>query len=148
MQYRAVGNRCAIDISELHLPISNDRVLSILAAKKFKVLKIDMIAIARQCVGVSQYHRGARLSEAPAIVDCSSFVKWLYGQRGVWLPRRSIQQRELGEVVEPNEVIAGDIIFTSGRTNYYFDDPADGVGHLGIVTDDNTVIHAASRNTG
>lgn len=44
--------------------------------------------------------------------------------------------------------MAGDVIFASGWIDYFFDDPADGVGHVGIATHDATVIHAASRKAG
>lgn len=148
MEYRAVGNRCAVDIDALRLSISREEVLSILMSKKFRVVEVDLIALARECIGKSQYRRGARPSEAPIVVDCSSFVKWLYGQRGIWLPRRSIQQRELGEIIQLDKIIAGDLIFLSGWIDYYFDDPYDGVGHVGIATNNNTVIHAANRKNG
>ena len=109
------------------------------------MVEVDIIALARQCIGISQYRRGARPSEAPLVVDCSSFIKWLYAQRGIWLPRRSIQQRELGEVVNLDELVAGDAVFISGRIDYYHDDPANGVGHVGIATGYGTVVHAADR---
>ena len=105
---------------------------------------IDIISMARQCIGSSQYRRGARPSEAPALVDCSSFTKWLYAQRGIWLPRRSIQQSQTGETINLDELADGDLIFTSGPISYYYDDPADGVGHVGIATGDGSVIHAAN----
>lgn len=148
MIYRAVGNRCAVDINSLGLPISREETLNLLVSKGLRVVEVDLIALARQYIGVSQFRRGARPSEAPAVVDCSSFVKWLYGQRGIWLPRRSVQQRELGEVIQLDEIAAGDLVFTSGRIDYYFDNPSDGVGHVGTATGDNTVIHAGGRETG
>jgi hypothetical protein len=148
MEYRAVGYRCVVDIDSLQLPISKEEVLSILAAKNFKILEIDITALARNCIGVSEYRRGARLSEAPATFDCSSFIKWLYGQCGLWLPRRSIQQRELGESIELNRVASGDAVFVSGSIDYYQNDPADGVGHVGIATGDNSVIHAGNSKVG
>lgn len=148
MEYRAVGNRLAVDIDSLQLPITKQEVLSMLAIKKFKVIETDIVALARKFIGVSKYRRGARLAEAPAIFDCSSFVKWLYGQCGIWLPRRSIQQREFGESVELNQVISGDVVFVSGWIDYYLNDPTDGVGHVGIATGDNTVIHAGNSNVG
>ena len=147
MEYRSVGNRCAIILDYLHLPISREEALTELSRKGFTVVEVDIIALARQCIGTSQYRRGARLSEAPTVVDCSSFVKWLYARRGIWLPRRSIQQRELGEVINIDELVAGDLVFISGWIDYYHDDPANGVGHVGIVTSDKTVIHAADRKT-
>ncbi|MDO8663412.1 MAG: NlpC/P60 family protein [Candidatus Wildermuthbacteria bacterium] len=148
MEYRAVGNRCAVDIEALQLPISHKEALNLLASKGFSVVEVDLIALARKCIGESQYRRGARPSEAPSVVDCSSLMKWLYGQLGIWLPRRSIQQRELGETIQLDEIIAGDLVFTSSWLNYYLDNPSDGVGHVGIATNDNMVIHAANKKAG
>src|SRR3989344_8277740 len=145
MEYRAVGNRCAVILDSLQLPISREETLIMLSQKGFTLIEVDIIALARQCIGTSRYRRGANPSEAPAIVDCSSFMKWLYAMRGIWLPRRSIQQRELGEAVNLDELVAGDVVFVSGRIDYYHDDPAKGVGHVGIATGDGTVIHAADR---
>lgn len=145
MEYRAVGNHCAVHIESLNLPISKDTTIRILQNIGFDLVEVDIITLARQCINTSRYRRGARFSEAPEVVDCSSFVKWLYAQRGIWIPRRSIQQRELGEVIDINNTIAGDLVFTLGYINYYNSDPRDGVGHVGIVTDDKTVVHAGGK---
>jgi len=146
MDYRAVANRCAVSLSSLHLPISREEALIILSQKGFSLVEVDIVTLARQCIGISKYRRGARLVEAPAIVDCSSFIKWLYAQRGIWLPRRSIQQYEFGETIGINDIIAGDVVFVSGWINYYRDDPACGVGHVGIASGDGTIVHATSCN--
>ncbi len=143
--YRAVGKRCAVILDSLKLPISNDRCLEILAEYGFKILEIDILSIARECMKTSRYKRGALPSEAPYVVDCSSFMKWLYGQRGIWLPRRSIQQREFGEKVQLEKARAGDLVFVKGVFDWYYDDPSDGVGHVGILTENKTVIHACDK---
>jgi hypothetical protein len=148
MQYRAVLNRCAVHVPSLNLSISPEDALRILRNKGFKVLEVDMLVLARSCIGTSVYRRGARPSEAPATVDCSSFIKWLYGQRGIWLPRRSIQQRGCGIPVSVDEIRAGDVVFFSGWIDYYDTNPEDGVGHVGIATGEETVIHAANRDKG
>lgn len=145
MEYRAVENRCAVILDSLRLPISREDTLTTLSRKGFVLVEVDIIGLARQCVSTSQYRRGAGSSEAPAIVDCSSFIKWLYAQRGIWLPRRSIQQRELGEAVDLDKIVAGDVVFVSGWIDYYHDDPTNGVGHVGIATGVGTVVHAANR---
>lgn len=147
MEYRAVGNRCAVDLKMLRLPISHTEAKCILIEKGFAVIDVDLIALARSCINTSQYKRGAHPDEAPSVVDCSSFIKWLYSQRGIWLPRRSIQQRDIGEPINLCDVRVNDLVFASGRINYYNDNPRDGVGHVGIVTDKNTVIHASNRKT-
>ena len=148
MEYRAVGKRCTVVLESLHLPITREETLLILNHKGFVLIEVNIVELARQCLGTSQYRRGARLVEAPSVVDCSSFIKWLYAERGIWLPRRSIQQRGLGEIVGQSDVIAGDIIFISGYIDYYLENPEDGVGHVGIVTGERTVIHAANKKLG
>ncbi|MES2059422.1 MAG: NlpC/P60 family protein [Patescibacteria group bacterium] len=118
--------------------------LLILEKKGFKLVEVDAIALARGCIGSSKYRRGAKADEAPAVVDCSSFIKWLHSLRGIWLPRRSIQQRELGATIEFDKIQAGDVVFVSGAIDYYLHDPDDGVGHVGIATGDGSVVHAAN----
>ncbi|MEK7649998.1 MAG: NlpC/P60 family protein [Patescibacteria group bacterium] len=148
MIFRAVGNRCAVHLNSLKLPTSQLETLSILRGKGFETIEVDIPTIARGFVGKAKYRRGARLSKAPSVFDCSSFMKWLYAERGIWLPRRSIQQREVGTFIHFQDIAACDLLFTTGAQNYFFDDPADGVGHVGIVTDRETVIHAANSKVG
>lgn len=45
-------------------------------------------------------------------------------------------------------VMAGDLIFTAGAINYYWEDPTEGIGHVGIATNEKTVIHAANSTAG
>ena len=148
MEYRAVGNRCAVILSSLQLPISCEETLAMLNQKGFTLVEVDIVALARQCIGMSRYRRGAKPSESPVVVDCSSFLKWLYGMRGIWLPRRSIQQRELGQSIELSQITSGDVVFVSGWIDYYLDNPSNGVGHVGLATGNKTVIHAANSKVG
>lgn len=148
MEYRACNNRCAVILNDLDLPIPREQILEILHRKGFELLNVDIITLARERIGKSQYRRGARMWEAPEIFDCSSFVKWLYARRGIWLPRRGIQQRQLGETINQQDLIAGDAVFTSGRINYHYGCPENGVGHVGITTDRETMIHAARKGAG
>ena len=146
--YRAVENRCAVHFPSLNLPISHDKALEILARKGFERLDIDFADIAQGLVGKSTYKRGARMYEAPKILDCSSLTKYLYAERGIWIPRRSIQQREYGTRVALKEVVTGDLVFTSGHIDYFLDNPNDGVGHVGFATGEGTIIHAANKRRG
>ncbi len=148
MEFRAVGSRCAVDLGALNLSFSREEILRGLEKQGFKVIHPSPVALARGRVGVSVYRRSAGSDDAPGVVDCSSLVKWVYGQCGLWLPRRSIQQRNLGKVVAPTDLRSGDVVFTSGHINYYYDDPTDGVGHVGIATGDGTIVHAANRKVG
>ena len=146
--YLAVGNRCAVDFNKLKLSVPLEQALSILERKGFQKIDVDIIALARSFIGSAKYRRGARLSEAPEIFDCSSLIKWLYAQKGIWLPRRSIQQRKAGLSIKPEDLKGGDAVFTSGLFDYYETDPLDGVGHVGLATGDGTVVHAANSKFG
>ena len=148
MEYRAVGNRCAVDIPALKFPVPAEKALSILIDKGFKIIEVDLLSLARECIGKSRYQRGVHPDLAPDVVDCSSFMKWLYAQRGIWLPRRSIQQRAMGQTIELNGISPGDLVFVSGRIDYFVDDPSAGVGHVGLATETQTVIHAANKRAG
>lgn len=148
LEFRAVGNRCAVHFPSLKLPISAQRALLLLIKKGFEPVEVDLVVLARSCCGVSAYRRGADPDEAPRVMDCSTFTQWLYGQRGIELERRSIQQLAMGAKVRARDIQSGDLLFTPGIVNYYEEDPALGVGHVGLATGENTVIHAANRLSG
>ncbi|MBI5530752.1 MAG: C40 family peptidase [Candidatus Doudnabacteria bacterium] len=146
MWHQSVGDKIAVNLASLKLPISDSAALDILESMGFLRCDMSVTAIARGLVGKSQYRRGANPYLAPEIVDCSSMTKWIFGEIGIWMPRHSIDQRDMGRrVTKPRE---GDLVFTSGWRNYYWDDQNDGVGHVGIVTKDSTVIHAANSKVG
>lgn len=143
MMYRAVGDRVAVCLADLGLPLADHEVMRVLVANRFRQIIVDQEALAREWIGRAYYERGSHPNRAPDVVDCSSFTKWLYAERGIWLPRRSIQQCEEGVAVELDTLCAGDLVFLSlGRYNFYIDDPDDGVGHVGYVTEQGTIIHA------
>jgi len=146
VQYRAVENRCAIDLSLLPLP--QEQALALLEVLGFKIVAVCVVDTARKLIGQSMYSRGALFGEAPAVLDCSGLVKWVYGQKGIWVPRLSIQQFVHGEEVEISDVRAGDVLFTSGYVNFYDTDPSIRVGHVGLATGEGTVIHAAGKRAG
>lgn len=148
MLFRAVGNRCAVHFPSLKLPIDEPQALEILERLGYQVVSVDLIELARQQIGRAIYRRGARLRDAPEVLDCSSFTVWLYGQRGIALPRYSIQQYETCFPVRLEQAKAGDLVFSEGFRSYFREDPELGIGHVGIVTSDRTVVHAANSRQG
>lgn len=148
MHIRSAGNRCAVHFQSLNLPIADDEAMGILELIGYTRVQVDLIGLARDLKALSKYRRGARTHEAPGVFDCSSFVKWLFACRGIWIPRYSIQQFEACDDLPSEQVVAGDLAFSAGFRSYYRSDPAMGIGHVGIVTDDQTVIHATSSAGG
>lgn len=152
-EYRAVENRCAAAIGQIAPPTNIANAMTILLNIGFSVItstiQTYIVELACKCVGRSKYKRAALPSLAPEIVDCSSFVKWLYGQCGIWLPRRSIQQHDYGVHVGIPDIKAGDLVFATGYRNYHNASLPDiRIGHVGLYVGDDRVIHAASSKRG
>lgn len=75
-------------------------------------LGTDLVKMAKKYVGKSKYVFGAKDNDAPDIVDCASFAKWLYKQFGYELSRPSDYMAEkYGIAVSPSKLIAGDLIY-------------------------------------
>lgn len=103
--------------------------------------------IARRIVNSPTiYSLGASIRSAPIKVDCSSFVQYVFRQLGISMPRPSVDQHKLGIEIERNSIESGDLVFTTGAQGYFDRDPTErGVGHVGIATSFNTVIHASYK---
>ena len=70
-------------------------------------------------------------------IDCSGFSQLIFRLCGIELPRDAFQQAEVGEDVEFAEASKGDLAFFQNK---------DGrINHVGIVLDDNQIIHASGK---
>jgi len=146
--YRTVGNRVAVDIRALQVPVSDNVLLDFLTQKGFRILDLDIVTEARRCIGLAAYVLRAKMCQAPKTLDCSGFVKYIFAQKGVWLPRLSIQQRSCGSVVSLSDMLPGDLLFSTGKYNWFDHNPLDTVGHVCIVSSKNTVVHASCLSLG
>jgi len=107
--------------------------------------RVNIIHFARELIGNSEYSLTARMSDAPKKFNCSSFVKYIFQNNGIYLPRRATEQYLYGKLIPINRARAGCLIFTTGRNGYYQNSP---IGHVGIVTELETIIHASSTVKG
>ena len=83
----------------------------------------------------SPYLWGGR---TPLGIDCSGFTQMVYRLQGIDLPRDAYQQSEVGTTlsfIEESE--AGDLAF--------FDDQEGKITHVGIMLEDNHIIHASGK---
>ncbi|NLP50649.1 peptidoglycan endopeptidase [Bacillus sp. RO1] len=84
----------------------------------------------------AKYLYGASTNRIDAF-DCSSFTVRVFAENGINLPRTSVQQANVGKEIPLSEIRKGDLVF--------FDTEGDGViNHVSIVTDPNTLLHAAT----
>lgn len=113
--------------------------------KKNKILTPAMLskeeekALQQKFIELSSNLAGARYKLGGignGYLDCSAFVKLVYEELGIKLPRSSLQQYQVGVPVERSELIPGDLVFfkTNGKR----------ISHVGIYIGDNRFIHISS----
>lgn len=84
----------------------------------------DVLQIAYQYLGVPYVWGGT----SPSGFDCSGFTQYVFARRGVYLPRTTYEQVNVGRRVSRSELRAGDLVHFPG--------------HVGIYIGDGMMIHA------
>lgn len=69
--------------------------------------------------------------------DCSGFVRYVYQQHGVPMPRAVREQFQVGKAIGRDRLQAGDLVF--------FSTVAPGASHVGIMIGGDQFIHAPSE---
>ena len=69
--------------------------------------------------------------------DCSGFVKYVYEQNGVNMPREVREQFRVGKNVDKDQLEPGDLVF--------FSTVAPGASHVGIMIGGDQFVHAPSE---
>lgn len=103
---------------------------------KVNQLQRELIDEAYTWLGTPYKYAGAEKGEG---TDCSGMVMKVYESvTGEKLPRNSAKQAEYCEILNAEDVAAGDLVFfATGK------DP-ERVSHVGLVVDNETFIHASS----
>ena len=73
----------------------------------------------------------------PSGFDCSGFVRYVYQQHGVAMPRETREQFKLGTRVDRGRLAPGDLVF--------FSTVAPGASHVGIAIGGDQFVHAPSE---
>lgn len=99
-----------------------------------------------QVAGNSQYYIGAPYkwggNDPNSGIDCSAFVKMLYGQIGVDLPRTAAEQALVGqEITMLEDLRAGDRLYFWSRSR-------GKIGHTGVYLGNGYFTHSSSSNGG
>jgi peptidoglycan endopeptidase LytE len=92
-----------------------------------------LIAFARKLINIPYKFGGNSIFG----IDCSAYVKKVYGLLGIELPRTAREQFNTGETIEKDQLSIGDLVFF--RTYASFP------SHVGIYLGNNLFIHASSR---
>lgn len=73
----------------------------------------------------------------PNEYDCSGYTSYVYGQKGISLPRVAKEQAMVGNFVDKNRIARGDLLFFDSKSN-------PEISHVGIYLGDGTFVHASS----
>ena len=73
----------------------------------------------------------------PSGFDCSGFVRYVYQQHGVPMPRDVREQFRIGKTIDRDRLEPGDLVF--------FSTVAPGASHVGIVIGGDQFVHAPSE---
>ena len=92
----------------------------------------DVVRSARRYLGVPYRLGGA----TPRAFDCSGFVKWVFAEHGIAMPRTAREQAGVGDAPPwDGELEPGDLLFFYGP---------QGAQHIGIYAGNDSIIHASS----
>jgi peptidoglycan DL-endopeptidase CwlO len=101
----------------------------------FATTEEELLEIAKDQLGVKYKFGGT----TTAGFDCSGYMRYVFEQVGVELPRTSSQQYEEGEKVAKEDLKPGDLVFFAGTYKA-------GISHAGIYIGDNEFISATSSS--
>ncbi len=79
--------------------------------------------------------------EGPYSFDCSGLVYYLYIQQGYSVPRTADVQAECGMYVDKSNLLPGDLVFFSNRSNR-------SINHVGIYVGNGEFVHASTSIRG
>lgn len=92
----------------------------------------DLILKGLELVGI-KYRRGG--TDPDSGLDCSGFVQIVFKDAiGLLLPRTAREQSEFGNVIDKDELKAGDLVFFNTMRRAF--------SHVGIYLGDNRFMHA------
>lgn len=94
----------------------------------------SIIATAKQYIGVRYVFGGS----TPSGFDCSGYLKYVFNQFGITLPRTASEQYQVGEPVARENLQKGDLVF--------FETYKKGPSHSGMYLGDGTFISATSSS--
>lgn len=91
-----------------------------------------IVQTSMQYIGVPYVFGGT----TPGGFDCSGYVRYVFANAGIYLPRMADEQYEVGIPVSTEELVPGDLVFFS---TYEY-----GPSHVGIYLGEGSFINASS----
>ncbi|MDQ6831066.1 MAG: C40 family peptidase [Gemmatimonadota bacterium] len=92
----------------------------------------DVVRTAKKYIGVP-YELGG---DTPRAFDCSGFLRYVFAQHGIEMPRTAHEQSTVGDAPHPGDLQPGDLLFFWGGL---------GAQHIAMYVGGDTIIHASIR---
>lgn len=99
----------------------------------------SIISLGNRYLG-TPYDFGAS-TKTTRVFDCSSFTKYVYGKKGIYLPRVSRDQAKRGTYVSRNNLKKGDLVF-------FYTTKRGRIGHVAIYAGNGRLLHTYKRGIG
>ncbi|GAA3401955.1 NlpC/P60 family protein [Paenibacillus hodogayensis] len=99
----------------------------------------DVISTAKRYLGIS-YLFGADPYPKSGKFDCSTFTQYVYGKKGITLPRTARAQARQGVLTSRKLLRKGDLLFFYVPGRFKSDKT---IGHVGIYMGNNEMIHSS-----
>jgi len=109
------------------------------AKSKRKYNKNRIVKNAKRYLGGKYVWGGTK----PSGFDCSGYVKYIYAQQGIYLPRTAYEQSKVGKYVSKYHLKKGDLLFFLTDKKRHIP-----ITHVGLYIGNDKFIHAASRKKG
>ncbi len=93
-----------------------------------------VLSVAKSQIGTPYVWGGT----TPSGFDCSGFMRYVYNQVGISLPRTTAEQYRVGQSVSKSNLQPGDLVF--------FETYQPGASHSGVYVGNNQFVHASSSN--
>lgn len=91
-----------------------------------------IVSLAEKYLGIPYVWGGT----TPSGFDCSGLIQYIYKEIGIYIPRVTYDQVNVGKTITRNNLQPGDLIFFTSEG-----DPTD-IGHVGVYAGNNEFIHA------
>ncbi|WP_248929503.1 C40 family peptidase [Paenibacillus hamazuiensis] len=95
--------------------------------------RVQLVLDARKYLG-TPYVFGAKYGQTKTF-DCSSFMKTIFAENGITLPRVSRNQAKEGKFVSKSNLDVGDLVFFTTK------DSGGKIGHVGMYAGNGMMIH-------
>ena len=131
----------------------NEKLLGKSGFSYKKVIVEDVLRKAiQECIGALYKNPSSMRIDAPKAFSCSSLISYIYTQAGVWMPSISVDKYVFGTLINENELMFGDLVFSNTGEGRIYRETVEyklgtkvpeGVDHVAFYLGNGEILHAS-----